>query len=142
MTLDFPPVMPDCRSLGGGVWLTREPWEFELEGMCVEVPAGFQTDLYSAPWIVTPFIPRDQRDNRPALIHDMLYATVGMRARTTTGPVFSRQECDEALLLAMERCGFGWVRRWLIHRGVRLGGGAAWGKLARGPWTAWNPKMI
>lgn len=90
---------------------------------------------------MNPFIPKDQSDNRPALIHDMLYATVGMRARTTAPPFFSRAECDEALRLAMERCGFGWVRRGAIYAGVRAGGWMAWDRLARGPWSARNPKL-
>lgn len=139
--VEMPADFPCCRSLGGGVWVLAESWLFGIDGRAVVVPPGFQCDLYSAPWVVRPVIPQDERDNRPALVHDMLYATVGLRERDGAPAVLDRARCDEALYVAMRMCGFGWLRARAIWSGVRAGGWVPWGKLERAGYSMENPCM-
>lgn len=129
MKLDIPAHMPPAVSQGRGRWLTSAPWACTIEGHPIEIPAGFLCDLYSTPFPISIFIPRDQRDNRPALIHDWLYATLGLRPDRSSDPVFSRWNCDRALYFAARQCGLPLRRCWSIHTGVRLGGWLPWSRL-------------
>ena len=82
----------------------------------IVVPAGFVTDGGSVPrplWgIVSPW----GKASKPYILHDWLYHT---QDRT-------RLVSDAVLLEAMEVVGVNWFQRWLIYRGVRLGGWMAW----------------
>lgn len=141
MTLQFPTRMPPAYSLGAGRWETSAPWSFTLDGFATEIPAGFICDLYSVPLPLSVFIPRDEQDNRPALIHDWLYATVGLRADAASPSRFTRAQADETLRLACQRCGIPALRSWSIHTGVRLGGWIPWSALERGGCSLAKPKM-
>ena len=49
-------------------------------------------------------------------LHDILYAS----------HITTRAEADEYLLEALEVLGFGWFRRHIIYRAVRIFGGISW----------------
>jgi hypothetical protein len=129
MKLSFPFEMPPAVSIGNSRWRTTSDWVFEVGPLTLSIPPGFVTDLYSSPWAARLFIPCDEPDNRPALIHDYLYGTAGARRTADCQPFFCRKECDEVLLEAMCKCGFSRTRRTLIYRAVRAGGWVPWGKL-------------
>lgn len=82
----------------------------------IVIPAGFVTDGGSVPrplWgIVSPW----GKASKPYILHDWLYNT---QERT-------RLVSDAILLEAMEVVGVNWFQRFLIYRGVRLGGWVAW----------------
>ena len=82
----------------------------------IVVPAGFVTDGGSVPrplWgIVSPW----GKASKPYILHDWMYHR---QDRT-------RLVCDAILLEAMEVVGVNWFQRWMIHRGVRMGGWLAW----------------
>lgn len=141
MKIFMPPEFPACRSLGGGRWRLLEPWTFFVDGFPATAIPGFVCDLYSSPWVFTMAIPSDELDNRPALMHDWLYATVGLRKTQFKPSVFSRGQADEVLREAMQMCGFSWARRNVIHLGVRIGGGSPWGEYTRKGYSVANPCM-
>lgn len=149
--LCLPQRAPLVRSLGAGQWELAADWSFVLgralggrflgHRETATIPAGFVSDLFSVPPLLRAVLPRDQRDNRPAFIHDFLYATIGLRSHWIEAPVFSRAECDAALLLAMEATGFGWLRRHDIYAGVRLGGWLPWHKISLELCSVTKPMM-
>lgn len=94
------------------------------------IPAGFHTDFASIPRILWPLIPPQGRHAKAAVIHDWLY----VNAPTTTtrwlgGRMersISRREADGVFRRVMRESGVGWLRRWTMWLGVRLGGWAGW----------------
>lgn len=152
MKIDFimPDEMPATKSLGLGYWRLTEPWEFsllltfesgEMRVIKTTVPAGFVTDLFSTPWIVQFRISRDQYDNRPALVHDWLYATCGLRADRFSPSILNCSESDLALRAAMIKVGFPGYRTFSIYRGVWLGGWITWNKYLNAGYSLAYPKL-
>jgi hypothetical protein len=97
----------------------------------IAVPTGFMTDLASIPRFVQPFIPKEGKYNRPAVVHDWLYAK-GRIAMIGDGRPVKRKEADDVLYEAMRCCGVRKSQAFAIYAGVRLGGGVPWGKYRRG----------
>lgn len=97
-----------------GKWQLSKPliWQGSLG---VFVPVGFETDLASLPPFVRPFIDRNGKTRRPAIIHDYLYQTA-----IHTG--VSRKNADLTFLDAMKFEGVGLTKRALIYRAVRMFG--------------------
>ncbi len=87
------------------------------------VPPGFPTDLASIPDIIPPFIVQRLGPHiEAAVVHDWIYATQDMQ----------RALADEIFLAGMLAAGVPAWKAHMMHRAVRLGGGAAWaGKPAR-----------
>lgn len=139
MSLIIPDEMPLCRSLGRGRWEVCEPWTFVVEGYKTTIPIGFVTDLFSVPWPISLFIPKDQRDNRPALIHDWLYATVGLRETSFHGSRVSWFQANRALDVAAVKCGLSWIQRELIIAGLMIGSAAVWRKYEFAGYSLTNP---
>lgn len=100
-----------------------QPLVYQSAGLQAEitVPAGFQTDVASIPRALWALIPKEGKYNRPAVIHDWLYTTA-----TVNGRAIKRADADHALKEGMHALGVGWMQRWAIYRGVRLGGALAW----------------
>jgi hypothetical protein len=149
MSVRFPRIAPLVRSLGRGIWSCADPeWGIgvarlrddghEAREVFAKLPVGFESDLYSSPWMVRPFIPRDEMDNRPAFAHDLLYSTLGLRPHWADDSTFSRAECDAVLLLMMTACGFSRMRARTIYTAVRAGGWLPWMRLdgAGHSWSA------
>lgn len=82
----------------------------------IEVPAGFVTDFGSVPRIFWPLVSPQGKAKGAFVLHDFLYFT-GQRSRLV---------CDAILEEAMEVCGISHFQRWLVWKGVRVGGWAAW----------------
>lgn len=82
------------------------------------VPKGFKTDMASIPRLLWNLLPPIGTYDKAAVLHDFLYATAphGM----------SRKEADVILNQAMEICGVGSFRRFIIYAGVRVGGWVPW----------------
>ena len=134
MNVVFPPKMPPTESQGYGRHKVLAPdWSIVIErpgkkDIIFTFPVGFVTDFFSVPGPFTPVVPRDGKSNIPALIHDGAYATGGFR-NLPGDKGLTRYECDQLLLLAMERCGFSFWKRRQIYLAVRLGGWVPWNRL-------------
>ena len=112
------------KRVGNGLWELVQPMEYHVGSAdskeIITVPAGTQTDFASVPMGLHNLFPKDGEYTPAAIIHDFLYQTCGLHGR------FTRKQCDAIFLEAMEVIGVGKVRRWIIHRAVRMGGWAAW----------------
>lgn len=139
----LPASMPSAISKGHGKWLTQEPWPFTI--ICgntrieAEVRKGFITDLFSVPWGVDLFIPRDEADDRPALAHDWLFATLGLRKDANSPSLLGLADCNQVLSLAMQACGFSSFAHWAIFTGVKLGSWKPWNDLKERGFSLANP---
>jgi len=85
-----------------------------LEDVCYCVLPGWLTDGGSIPRLMWRVLgPPIRHPGLPAFIlHDILYKS----------GVVSRKKADDLLLEALEDCGVGWLKRWAIYSGVRIGG--------------------
>lgn len=116
--------------IDGKRWLVAEEFTYRLcqpDGVqFVRIPRGFVTDFASMPLNVIFRSPGGKWD-KPAVVHDCLYktASVSVEGKQEPRPI-TREEADAIFNEAMEVAGVDPVRRWIIYRGVRLGGGRAW----------------
>jgi hypothetical protein len=105
----------------GEHWLLHEPLVYRARsGVKYTVPAGKITDLFSIPRAVRGLLPKSEKGNAAAVIHDGAYS------REISPLVADRGTADGLLNEAMEACGVGAFRRRLIFIGVRVGGHWAW----------------
>jgi hypothetical protein len=138
---DHPVVTSDGRSL----WAIQKEITYRTHaGDVITIPKGMQTDLASIPRLLWTFLPPDGPWVQIAVFHDLLYKTKGAGVWNfrdkdgnpigTPRPSLSRQTCynrkdaDELLRDGMADLGISGFRRWAIYNGVRIGGGAGWGK--------------
>ena len=84
----------------------------------IVVPAGFETDLASTPWLLRWLIPPSGPRQRAAVLHDWLY--------TEQPAGWTRAQADRLFRQAMAAAGVSWPLRWLIWTGVRIGGLRGW----------------
>jgi hypothetical protein len=108
----------------------------ELLGEIV-VEAGFDTDYASVPRPLWSLYPPDASYTEAAIIHDGLYwhqhtaePTEANLAAGLARPV-TRAQADAVFLEAMVALGVPVVRRRVLYRAVRVGGGRAWENNAR-----------
>lgn len=114
-------------------WRVYESFTYWIGGLdsreYVHIGKGMETDFASIPrplWALWP--PSDGAHSRPAVVHDCLYKTGFVCVDDGSVRWITRQEADAIFLDAMKVNGVRWISRRLIHRGVRLGGRAAWAK--------------
>jgi hypothetical protein len=100
--------------INGRRWRVLE--DFTYGG--ITVPAGFETDFASIPRVLWSIYPPAGKWGKAAVIHDYLYFT-GMMPRAAA---------DQVFLDAMEDLGVPKLRRRVMYRAVRLGGGGAWNR--------------
>lgn len=109
----------------GHKWQLTKVWTVFIDGVKVEIPAGFWTDFASIPGFVTiltlGWIKILDEHIKAALLHDWLYYSGLLFNRK-----ISRYKCDLLFLDAMEVCGTGYVKRNTMYAGVRSGGWVAW----------------
>jgi hypothetical protein len=119
---------PDIQYVGG-----KRPWVLktdaiylsdvpELRECChgvIQVPAGYRTDLASVPRLPLVYWRAGGKAVLPAVLHDWLY-------EHSEG--ISRKAADDVFAEAMLEVGDpAWAStRWMMYRGVRLGGGGTW----------------
>ena len=111
----------------GDRWYVEESFEYHVGSEesqdIITVPKGFETDLASVPFPATFFIPKDGSYNQAAVLHDWLYYSHIIHART-------RKQCDNIFLEAMAVLKVPAWKRFIMHRAVRLAG-----------WKPWNNHM-
>jgi len=82
----------------------------------IVIPKGFVTDFGSVPRVLWSIVSPIGKCVGAYVLHDWLYFTQER----------SRFVSDAILLEAMEVLGVNRFQRWLVFRGVRLGGWVAW----------------
>jgi len=82
------------------------------------VPIGFWSDLASIPRILQARFSKIGRHVVPAIVHDYIYRTEGVR--------ILKHEADKIFLELMEQCGVRFDTRWLMYLGVKFFGGSSW----------------
>ncbi len=98
-----------------------EPFEYHIgdypSQQVIKVPAGFETDLASIPWLLWGVFPPDGVYTKAAVIHDFLYSKAYV----------SRDQADHIFYEAMGVLGVNPWTRFLIFTAVRLFGGRYYG---------------
>jgi hypothetical protein len=110
-------------------WVVCEPWQHQVNGFTLHVPAGFRTDLASIPrvlWWLPGFAPMELGVEAP-IVHDLLYQNSGVcRHRDEPPHWFSRRDVDRIFKVLMREAGVGGFRRSVAWAAVRGFGWFAW----------------
>lgn len=107
----------------GKVWSLTTAFTFAsvvLERV-IEIPAGFKTDFASIPQVLWNIYPPTGPYGKAAVVHDFLYRTAPSSIRYA----WTRKQADDVLEEAMEELQVARFTRWVIYRGVRIGGSRA-----------------
>jgi hypothetical protein len=102
----------------GDRWEVREEWQYATHRDTYVVPAGFVTDLASAPRILWAIVPPFGAYMGAAVLHDFLYSS----------KIVSRKDADRIFFAAMIVDGERVWRAWAMYKAVRLFGWLAWRK--------------
>lgn len=94
-------------------------------GELIIVPAGYVTDFASVPSVASLVVERYGESIEAAIVHDWLYAV---------GEPDRRDWADAIFRFALGEQGVGMAERNVAHSGVRVGGGAAYGRAEE--WTS------
>ncbi len=98
-------------------------YRYEKTGDIFIVPrelGRFSTDFASVPSFATWLVPRVGNHAPAAVLHDALVAPQGAPT-DHIGREVTRDEADEIFHTAMVELGVPFIRRWLLHLGVRAG---------------------
>lgn len=114
-----------------------EPFSYDVgsegSGETITVPAGFESDFASVPRVFWRIEPPLGRSGKAAVIHDYLYVKAGM---IPAGPFvggtqklrfYTRAQADAIFREALGVLGVPPIKRDLMYRAVRIGGGGGWG---------------
>lgn len=97
----------------------------------ITVSAGFISDFFSIPFPATMFLPKSEKGNAAAVLHDFLFSILGEVKTPYNNIKRTRAQCDKIFLESMKVLGVNWFKRWIMYRAVRMGGGFIWNKHAR-----------
>jgi hypothetical protein len=78
----------------------------------ITVPEGFDTDFASVPRLPFMFMLLGDRADYAAVLHDYIYRNAQ----------YSRDIADAAFRWVAEQEGMGWLARWAMWSGLRIGG--------------------
>lgn len=116
----------DVRAVPPDLWQLLAPltWE-DTEFGRFDVPTGTMTDLASIPRLLRRHRSFDPQgpSRRPAVGHDLAYATGKLGERTLT-----RAEADRFLYVALLSEGVSKALAWSFYAGVRVGGWVPWNR--------------
>ena len=100
----------------GRFWVTWRPVCCLWEGVLIEVPAGFRTDLATIPFPLTAISHRYGTYNRAVIIHDWIYWQLGRVADDVT---MTRKEADDLMYDLMIQDGTPRWKAWAMWAAVR-----------------------
>lgn len=110
----------DVTTEDGITWTVNEPMDYEVgsvgSGERIVVPVGFKSDFGSVPQLFWNIVSPIGHAARAYVLHDYLY----------TVQIYTRLKTDNILLEALGVLGVNWLQKWLIYRGVRIGGASHW----------------
>ncbi len=84
----------------------------------ITVPRGYLTDFFSVPLPFRGLLPKSQKGNQAAVLHDYMYQN----------HLYSRKKCDDIFLEAMTVLGVSVWKRQVMYRAVRMFGWYGWNK--------------
>jgi hypothetical protein len=109
-----PLVMED---INGQSWKTVEDFIWVSKRMqWVVIPAGFITDFATIPQPLSKVLRSCGDWDKATLVHDFVYSK-------KCDMKFSRKECDDLFLEAMNDCGVGYMTSRAMYLAVRVFGG-------------------
>ena len=130
MTPGFQQTTLEVRTGDGLDDVLLEPLNFVRADLTLlRAPAGSPTDGMSVPRCLQNIIPATGGDWFSAVLHDAAYRNWleenwGVWCQAN----FTRKQCDDLMLEALELQGVGWLMRHVIFWALRLFGGAAFKK--------------
>ena len=91
------------------IWVLQQDVCYVWNGIFIEVPKGFRTDLATIPWplVGIPGAARYGNHNRATVLHDWVYKLGGYLGY---GVRMTRAEADRMFLDVMKEDGVGWQR--------------------------------
>ena len=105
------------------LWRLAEPLIYEVgangSNRIIIVSKGFITDGPSIPQFLWSILPVWARHSRAGVIHDYLCYRIAVNNPHPEAP--TRDHADRVFLEAMEALNVGWVQKYLLYLGVRLG---------------------
>ena len=115
--------------IGIETWRVVEPFSFlSKNGLLVDVPQGFITDLASVPKVFRSVVPQIGYWNQAAVVHDLLYR----HHRDGLDTTILKQHADYLLLegcrvkAALYNVPDSERKDWLLYGGVRAAGLESW----------------
>lgn len=101
------------------LWVTEADVCCMWQGIFINVPAGFHTDLATIPWpiIGIPGASRYGDHNRACVIHDWIYLHKG---RVADDVQMTRREADKLLYDIMREDGVELWKAWTMWAAVRV----------------------
>ncbi len=100
-----------------GEWLLNSVLLYQSEESgTFQVPLDFNTDLASIPRLFRLFFAVNGKHRKAATLHDYLYRT----------GLVSRKQADLLFLEAMEACGVGKIKQYMMYAAVRAGGASSY----------------
>ena len=106
----------ELRYVGSGTYETTAPLVYRGASDTITVPTRFRTDLASVPRIFWWFLPPTGLYERAATFHD--FGCVGLANGTC---LLSSRDVDGLFRRQIREDGTGFVKRWVLWWGVRLG---------------------
>ncbi len=104
---------PDPRNQSEGMWwITLVVIRIRINGVEMEIPAGYVTDLGTVPKFTRMFVDRADESLLGFIIHDFLYNRVIH--------ILSRKDSDRALRTIVRLCGQDMVETYLTYMFVRM----------------------
>jgi hypothetical protein len=115
-----------ARALSDGVnWSLHEPLVvdlgFPIHNDFLIIPKGFVTDFGSVPKVLQLFVNPQGKAKAAFVLHDYLY-----RVQVTT-QLMSDSFLNEGMIVL----GVNWFQRFMVYRGLRIGGWSAWSEYKR-----------
>lgn len=121
MTGRFPDPLV-LQAYARGEWVLMQDFRYQsADGEIYTAPKYFITDLASTPWIVKPLLTGIE-DRACGVIHDLLYCVNQL----------SRVVCDALFYEMLLVAGADQRKAWLMHWGLRAGGGPRYDACAGG----------
>ena len=109
--------------LGWRLWRLAEPLVYEVggrrSGRAIVVWKGFITDGPSIPRLMWSILPVWASWSRAGVIHDCLCYLLAINNPHPEAP--TRADADRIFLEALEALNVGWVQRYALYLGVRVG---------------------
>jgi hypothetical protein len=104
-------------------WRLAEPLTYEVDGRgsgrIIRVSKDFVTDGASVPRLLWPILPVWASYSRAGVIHDYLCCLIADNTPHAEAP--TRADADRIFFEAMTADNVGWVQKYTLYLGVRLG---------------------
>lgn len=112
---------PRLAYMGRGKYQTVGPTLYQGSRETILIDSGFPTDLASVPRAFWALLPPDGTYENAAVVHDHGCVELADAYRLGRRPAISSRDNDGLFRRIAREGGTGWVARWHLWMGVRLG---------------------